>query len=232
MLQFIEACKKLPLKILQIECLDNALQSLDFTTKHFQILWTKVQNIFNKISKYVKSDDLQNPALKLMTTILVISPNEYFEEKIDSFLMKPLLKGVIKQNKKQACLDGILKILKGKYFQTKINWLPKKYLQNLSQLVIELTIFQEDQKRDKNKNENIEENKKFNNSLNLIKKLNLKTSFSSLTLRLLSNKAKMLTRLQNICQTVFNKKQPIPKIHENIDILIGNDYCKKKNLFL
>lgn len=99
---------------LQLEILDHVLQSLDLSVLCPPNIAAKIQDIYKRGSRLYKTDEIEGPVLKLMTTCLVHGPNEFFEENIEEFLQKPLFKRILKGKKKEP-LECLLKVVKGKY---------------------------------------------------------------------------------------------------------------------
>eukprot|EP01104_Vermistella_antarctica_P011620 TRINITY_DN325_c0_g5_i1.p1 TRINITY_DN325_c0_g5~~TRINITY_DN325_c0_g5_i1.p1 ORF type:complete len:2421 (+),score=682.71 TRINITY_DN325_c0_g5_i1:135-7397(+) len=128
LLQFVDSNKNKTVRTLQIETLDTALHSIDFSD-NLDGISDKAKAIYQKASaKWIKSDDMESVSIRLMATILSHGPFSFFEVELDSFL-KRLLKGVwaaSKDHKKRdAYLDAILRILRGKYGGASQGWVPK-----------------------------------------------------------------------------------------------------------
>lgn len=210
MMQSIEMPKKTPMKIriIQIEALDNAFQTIDFRNPHagLERLMSKVKEVYERASKLRKTDELAGAALKLMTTILIHGPEHLFLDKIDNFLDKPLLKGVTENHKKkQSHLECILKILRGRYLSPREFWRPHKNLP-------ELDVKRKKKSKVINRRPSIEKG-----SQKVPDPLNRSTDspFLQSNLKLLEDKQKLNSRLQHIFSALFSKKQ---KLTESVDI--------------
>lgn len=53
--------------------------------------------------------------MRLVTTILARCPPAFFEEEVDSFLQKRVMKSIFNAKKKDLCLEILLRVLRGKY---------------------------------------------------------------------------------------------------------------------
>lgn len=119
--------KKKSNKPLMLEVLDAVLESVDFSEGVLEGISSKAKDIFKRAAKWLKIDELEFPANRLMGTILSRGSTSMFESEIDAFITKKVLKGVWSSNprKRDANLETLLRVLRGKHMSERISWLPQ-----------------------------------------------------------------------------------------------------------
>lgn len=148
LIQFMTKDKAVGFRTAQLEILDAWLMTLDMSSGGpcFDLIKQQIK----LIEKAQKNEDTEAAATCLLSTILAHGASSFLEKNIDVHLSKLLLKNVWNPKKKDFCLESILRILRGQYTGSQVNfdnvgvldWLPSRTCHLAMYLLLALTSVQ------------------------------------------------------------------------------------------
>ncbi|KAN0023257.1 hypothetical protein ACTFIU_011424 [Dictyostelium citrinum] len=204
MLYWIEGNKKNVLRLVQLEALDGMLLSMnDYTTSSGIV--EKMKLVYKRAEKLLKSDEFEDRSLKLMCNILSRGPHSIFEEEYES-VIKRIWKSISVPKKRDYSLECILRLLQGRF-------VPPRKISG-----IQINGGGGSGSGSGGSSSGI-------SGGGIAAQLQLRldrvyeNSGSYSYAGLIFNRAKLVPRLQEIIQTLFGKKQVIPRIIDCIDLL-------------
>lgn len=101
------------IRSVQIDVFDSAFLSVYFAPH--EGLVEKARAIYKFLAKQAKNEEVEGSAYRLMATILAHGPDEYFRKHALTFLNKILLRNVWSARRKDAALEALLRLLRGRY---------------------------------------------------------------------------------------------------------------------
>eukprot|EP00002_Diphylleia_rotans_P004005 TRINITY_DN12886_c0_g1_i1.p1 TRINITY_DN12886_c0_g1~~TRINITY_DN12886_c0_g1_i1.p1 ORF type:complete len:2593 (+),score=333.04 TRINITY_DN12886_c0_g1_i1:43-7821(+) len=118
-ISILETHRKTNIRLAQLECLENLVSSIDFSkSSSMPILaeiWSRVQIIYSTIAGWSSSDEIKNPRVRTLSSMLAVSPSPFFDEHYPKFVQKYIFSQIHKEKKRDTCLWAVLRLLRGVY---------------------------------------------------------------------------------------------------------------------